>query len=187
MNLFHIFTRSFLLFQMTKNTYCSSLNTVAIEPEYYKGIWYQTYGDKFVLDTFEKNAYCAGANYTILSDKKIGVYNWERYGSIDGPTQNISGYAVITDEPGQLVVHLNGNYPAPYWVIKIGPNINSEYQYSVVSDPYMFGLFILCRNVTEYYELYNDEVLQFLNDTGFTSTFNKPIQMVQENCNYSFI
>ena len=83
-----------------------------------------------------------------------------------------------------MIVYLNGNVPAPYWVIKIGPVINEEYQYSVVSDPYMFGLFVLCRDVSQYYELYNEEVLAFLEENEFTTLYNKPVQMVQEDCNY---
>ena len=184
MNLIRLLSSAFLLCQMITPSLCSEINTVNIDPEYYKGIWYQTYGDNFVFDTFERNAYCAATNYTILGDRKIGVYNWERYGSVDGPIQNISGYAIVTDEPGQLIVYLNGNVPAPYWVIKIGPVINEEYQYSIVSDPYMFGLFVLCRDVSQYYELYNEEVLAFLEENEFTTLYNKPVQMVQENCNY---
>lgn len=184
MNLIRLLSSAFLLCQMTTSSLCSEINTVNIEPDYYKGIWYQTYGNNIVFNTFEKDAYCAAANYTILSDRKIGVYNWERYGSVDGPIQSIRGYADVTDKPGQLVVHLNGNVPAPYWVIKIGPIINDEYQYSVVSDPFKLSLFVLCRDVSQYYQLYDEEVLQFLKETGFTSLYNRPIQMVQENCNY---
>ena len=72
--------------------------------------------------------------------------------------------------------------PAPYWVIKIGPIENEEYQYSVVSDPYKLGLYVLVRNVEEYYELYNDEVMLFLNDTGFNKLYNSPIQIIQDGC-----
>ena len=67
-------------------------------------------------------------------------------------------------------------------VLKIGPIENEEYQYSVVSDPYKLGLYVLVRNVEEYYELYNDEVMLFLNDTGFNKLYNNPIQITQDGC-----
>ena len=97
----------------------NSLKTVEINPTYYTGLWYQTYGDEFVLSTFEKDAYCVCANYTALNEDTIGVYNWERIGSPSGEIQDIRGYADITDQPGQLIVHFPQTNPAPYWVIKI--------------------------------------------------------------------
>ena len=40
---------------------------------------------------------------------------------------------------------------------------------------------MLVRNVEEYYELYNDEVMLFLNDTGFNKLYS-PIQIEQDGC-----
>ena len=87
-----------------------SIETVEVDPNLYQGFWYQTYGDKFVTSTFEKDAYCATADYTILNDETIGVFNWERIGSPTGEVQNISGYAFITDQPGQLIVYFLRTY-----------------------------------------------------------------------------
>ena len=184
MNLFRLFGSLIILSNVSLNAFGAKLETVAIDPQYYTGFWYQTYGDKFVLSTFERDAYCCYANYSLLDENKIGVFNWERLGSVDGPPQNISGYAITTQEPGQLIVYFSGNAPAPYWVIKIGPIINDEYQYSVVSDPYMLGLYVLARNIDEYYQNYNDEVQEFLNETGFRTLYNTPIQVIHDGCEY---
>ena len=185
MNLFRLLTPLFVLLNSSLHVFGTQLDTVDIDPQYYSGFWYQTYGDSFVLSTFERNAYCCYANYSLLGENKIGVFNWERVGSVEGPVQNISGYAVTTQEPGQLIVYFSGNAPAPYWVIKIGPIINGEYQYSVVSDPYMFGLYVLARNVDEYYELYNDEVQEFLSESGFNSLYNTPVKVIHDGCSYN--
>ena len=183
MKLFGFISSLFIASQLPQTV--SSIDTVEINPSFYQGMWYQTYGDNFILNTFEKDAYCAYADYTILDDNTIGVYNWERYGSVTGPVQDITGYAVLTENPGQLMVYFSGNVPAPYWVVKIGPVIEDEYQYAVVSDPYELGLYVLARNVTQYYDLYDDEVLEFLDENSFTSLYNKPIQIVHDGCDYS--
>ena len=188
--IFYKFLRTlYLFYTITFNGVNSThstndITTVDIDPTFYTGTWYQTYGDSFITSTFEKDAFCVYANYSLLNDNTIGVYNWERIGSVTGQPQNISGYAFITDNPGQLYVFLSGNFPAPYWVIKTGPVVDKEYQYSIVTDPYMLGLYVLVRNVNTFYELYNDEVIEFLDENHFTSIYNKPVQIIQENCTY---
>lgn len=174
-----IITFLFGLFSIT-----NALESVDVNINYYTGLWYQTYGDKFVLSTFERDAYCVCANYTALNENTIEVYNWERVGSPSGEIQDIHGYAETTEEPGQLIVHFPGTNPSPYWVINTGPIIDDKYQYSIVSDPYMLGLYVLTRNVDDYYELYNEEVLEFLNQTGYNKLYNKPIQVVHDGCTY---
>ena len=41
----------------------------------YTGKWYQVYGDKFVMSSFEKNAKCISAEYESLSENSLSVYN----------------------------------------------------------------------------------------------------------------
>lgn len=56
------------------------------------------------------------------------------------------------------------------------------YQYALVSDSLNLSLFVLARNVTDYYINYDAEVQKILLDAGFTNFLNKPIQTVQTNC-----
>lgn len=46
---------------------------------------------KHRLDTFEKDAVCATANYTLFQNGTIGVFNSERVKTVDGPKKNITG------------------------------------------------------------------------------------------------
>ena len=158
--------------------------TVDVDLEYYKGIWYQTYGDNFETSTFENDAFCVYANYTPITNNEFHILNAQRKDSITGPYDSIEGYGKTTDTGGELLIYLSGQHVAPYWIIKIGPIINNEYQYSVVSDPYKIGLYVLARDVNEYYELYNDEVMKFLNETGFNHIYNSPIKTIQDGCVY---
>ena len=76
--------------------------------------------------------------------------------------------------------------PGPYWILRLGAASNGQYRYSVVSDSLRLSLFVLARNVTEYYANYNDEVQQFLAQQGFTNALNTPKQVPQgAQCNYN--
>ena len=72
------------------------------------------------------------------------------------------------------------------WVVQLGPSTcNGEYQYSVVTDPYKLTLFVLARNVTEFKQNYDKEVLAKLKEQGFTWFFNRPIKTYQgQDCCY---
>ena len=83
---------------------------------------------------------------------------------------------------GYLTVKLRGSPEAPYWVIELGPVVSGLYDYSVVSDNIGLSLFVLARNITRYFELYNESVLLSLENLGFTKLLNKPILMDQTNC-----
>ena len=82
---------------------------------------------------------------------------------------------------GEWVVILNcsGCIPAPYWILELGPiNDDGLYDYSIVSDSVGLFLFVLARNVTTFFNLYNDEVLATLVDLGFVGP-TKPIPTYQ--------
>ena len=55
----------------------------------------------------------------------------------------------------------------------------------MVTDPYKFFLFVLARNVTEFKQNYDKEVLTKLKEQGFTRFYNKPKKTYQgPDCNY---
>ncbi|XP_015750135.1 PREDICTED: temperature-induced lipocalin-1-like [Acropora digitifera] len=94
----------------------SSLNVTK-----YLGRWYQIYADAVVTSTFERDAVCVTADYTLRKDEKIGVLNSERLKTPKGKGKNITGYAYVPDPkyPGKLKVHLDGvPIDAQYWVVK---------------------------------------------------------------------
>ncbi|KAK7112968.1 apolipoprotein D-like [Littorina saxatilis] len=161
-----------------------------LEDAKYLGRWYQVYASKSVALTFERNAYCVTADYGVAADGRITVLNTDRLESVTGPLDVIHGYATKSSTVGQLSVNLETvPIPAPYWVIKLGPDNygpNGLYQYSVVTDNLKATLFVLARNVTTFYSDYNDEVMAFLKEQGFNSVLNEPIKTVHDDqCVYS--
>lgn len=111
-------------------------------------------------------------------------------GSPSGPIVQVTGFAQNTSEVGQFVLTLNTtSHPGYYWVIAYGqPSGNStQYPWGVVSSPFRSTLFILARNVDDFYANYNDQVLALVERKNFTSAFNKPLQTYQgSDCAYAY-
>ena len=161
-------------------------NTVeTLDLEKYQGRWYQIYGNDFD-QLFEKFSSCITADYAIMPAGNVSVVN-SQYEKINGLDQ-IEGYAyyAYTSDPklypGELMVHLDGvPHDAPYWVYNLGPeNDNNYYDWAIVSDPIKLSLFVLARDVDTYYNNYDDEVLEILNEYGFDNL----ITVSHEDCEY---
>jgi lipocalin len=151
----------------------------------YLGHWYQVYSDLFVDATFENSSYCDTADYAVYPNETISVWNRERQYNTSGPERQIFGWANTEDptKPGELTVHLQTtDFPAPYWVYQLGPVIDNQYQYSIVSDPLKLTLYVLARNDTDFMDTYNDGDLRYLEEEGFTNFINQPIATAQEGC-----
>ena len=177
-----------LLFAFLGTAVCQTvpeLNTTA-----YLGRWYQMYSDLIVEATFENASYCDTADYGLWPNGTISVLNRERQYGVDGPEREIHGWAEVnnaTTEPGQLTVHLQTvGLGAPYWVYELGPATYDGwmYEYSIVSDPFKATLFVLARNVSEFYARWNANVSASLARLGFTGLLNTPLATVQEGCTY---
>lgn len=160
--------------------------------EFYTGRWYQMYADASVDLTFENSSYCVTADYGVNPNGTISVLNRERQFSVSGPERIIQGWAQAANasQPGQLTVHLQGtgSFGAPYWIFELGPiglyNGTAQYDYAIVSDPFLLTLFVLARNTTEFANLYQAPVLSALKAAGYTTFLNTPIATVQEGCTY---
>lgn len=153
----------------------------------YLGRWYQIYSDIFVDATFENSSFCDTADYGLYPNNTISVLNRERQYNSTGPERVIYGWADSEDQknPGELTVHLQTTeFPAPYWIYQLGPVVGGQYEYSIVSDPVKLTLFVLARNVTQFFDTYNEPVLEYLSDQGFTGLINSPVVTPQERCIY---
>lgn len=156
-----------------------------LDLEKYQGRWYQIYGNNFD-QLFEKFSTCITADYTLIPNGNVSVLN-SQYEKTKG-TEQIRGYAYYAKNsnpkiyPGELTVHLDGvPYDSPYWIYNLGPVIDNQYQWSIVSDPLKLSLFVLARDVDIYYDKYDTDVLQKLKMLGF----NNLINITHDNCEYT--
>ena len=88
-----------------------------------------------------------------------------------------------------VIMRVNGAYHffcrLPDWVIRLGPEKNGLYEYSVATDPMKLGLYVLARDVETFKQKYEHEVIQFVTEQGFIDPINKPIAIPQnDNCLY---
>ena len=178
-----------LLFSTVKsNEIVSSSNysyVDTVELPLYDGFWYEVYKDA-VDDTFQKRGSCVTANYTIWNDGKLCIVNCEVLPN--GDFSFIDGYAFYSDDNsgGELTVRLdNVDSDAPYWIIELGPVVDDQYDYAIVSDDIQLTLFVLARDVDRFYKLYDADVLNSLDYFGFNSFRNRPIKTNQsDSCKY---
>ena len=79
------------------------------------------------------------------------------------------------------IYQVKGNY----WIVKLGPIVNCQYDYAIVSGPVTdnigtrFSLYVLCRNVNKYEEKYEKEVKQWCVDNGFKYYWNEYVKTKQ--------
>lgn len=148
----------------------------------YLGKWYQVYGDNFDR-LFQGKGRCVYANYKLVDDNLISVYNSQI--DKDNSEDSISGYAYYKEGDccGYLTVKLEENPEAPYWVLSLGPVVDNFYDYSIVSDDKGLSLFVLTRNVDRFFNEYDDQVMESLTNFGFTGSLNSPIKTNQTDCN----
>lgn len=61
------------------------------------------------------------------------------------------------------------------WVFKLGPLFEGKYQYSMVTDGEdARQLYVLSRDPEEFYELYDQEVSEYVALNGFTGPVKTP-------------
>ena len=70
-------------------------------------------------------------------------------------------------------------------MIRLGPEKDGLYEYSVATDPLKMGLYVLARDAETFRRNYEQEVLLFVREQGFTLPINKPIPIPQnDKCLY---
>ncbi len=144
-----------------------------------------------------ESKYCVTTDYGVFANGTISVRNRQRDGSVTGPTNGILGWAGLNNRTGlgtsdgslsvylQLPAPAPQGIPAPYDIILLGPATYGEfglYQYAVVSDPLEISLFVLARDVVDYFVNYNTTVMETLRADGFINPVNEPRPTQQEGC-----
>jgi len=188
-----------LLFAFLAITSSTMIDTVPeLSVEQYSGTWYQMYSNLPVLSTFEKDNVCVTAQYGPPSPSvkiaDVSVKNTARLSEpVNGTISGIEGYAYIPDtsDPGKLKVHFDEGSPvdADYWVADLGPvNDNNMYDYAIVTDNLGLTLYVLGRDVEEFIEKYDSDVLTKLNELGFNGKVKEPVSTYQDtDCEYSWL
>jgi len=130
--------------------------------EKYTGRWYQVLGAP-TNEIFQGYGTCLTAEYGLFSNGTLSVVNSQL--DKNGNLEQIAGYAYYKNasEPGKLTVYLQGTpFDGPYWVVKLGEVKNYQYQYSIITVPSKISLWVIARNVQEFYNEYANSVTSYL-------------------------
>jgi len=152
-----------------------------LDVEKYTGRWYQVLGAP-TNEIFQGYGTCITADYGVLSNGSVSVLNAQL--DKNGNLEEIAGHAYYKNEsePGKLTVYLQGTpFDGPYWVVKLGEITNNQYQYSIVTVPSQISLWVITRNVKEFYDEYAKSVTNYLNDQNYH--YETIVQ--NENCKYA--
>lgn len=122
------------------------------------------------------------ALYNITNGTLLSVYN-SGYNQKKEFT-SISGYSYTEGESQTKrklhfdTVPVDGNY----WIVKLGPIKNNEYQYAIISGAIRnyfgtrFSLYVLARNIKEYQLYYEEQVKLWCKKNLFIFYWNEYIQ-----------
>ncbi len=142
-------------------------DTVAfVDLTQYAGLWYEIAS---YPQFFNKGLVGTTAEYTLLDDGTVEVFNRGFEGDFDGPESTITGVASVKDTETNAKLDVRfpsvfgGIFPGPYWIIELD---DVDYTYAVVSDPRCSTLFILSRTPTVDQD-FLDELIGRLADRGF--------------------
>ncbi|MCG8671677.1 MAG: lipocalin family protein [Pseudomonadales bacterium] len=116
-----------------------------VDVERYMGLWYQVSAYE---TNFNQGLVAVTAEYTLLEDGTVQVFNRGYKDSFDGVVDEILGSATIanTETNAELIVNFPSvpfNFPFANYLIVVLDQEN--YQYAAVTDPFMSTLFILSR------------------------------------------
>ena len=138
-----------------------------VMPEKYLGLWYEY---ATVPSGPQANCTATTAEYTLLDESTIEVYNRCRLNEVDGQPSEIKGTArPMDDKYNHLKVNFFGNFEADYYVVALDGSaepLDTEYQWSVVSSYQDRVLWVLTRTPDFPEEDYN-VILEHLQSRDF--------------------
>ena len=113
-----------------------------VDAQRYMGKWYDIAN---FPQRFQKNCKCTSAEYKLLDDETVEVYNY-CLDSETGKVKDITGKAFIADKTtnAKLKVQFFWPFKGDYWIVELA----DDYSYAVVSEPGKEYLWILSRTPT---------------------------------------
>jgi lipocalin len=130
----------------------------------YTGTWHQVYDNNY-NKLFINNVSCVRHHYQSDFDTLVHISYLKQDENI---FQKDSGVLKLNNDTtsGQLKISLDSQLlDNDYFITKLGPVIDDEYQYAIVTDSFKLSLYVLARNINYFFDNYDDEVTNFLSNT----------------------
>lgn len=145
---------------------CTTAEPVdSVDLERYDGLWYEI---AKIPTVFETDCTNTTAEYAVQPDDTVTVVNRCNLGTLDGPVNEISGYAYATDSSNaELRLFLDGVPPATYLIIGLADTpAPDDYDWAVVGSDLPGFLWILNRT-PEMDPAALADALQVVDDQGY--------------------
>jgi apolipoprotein D and lipocalin family protein len=191
-------TRLVMLLLVSLGSFVSSQTyepIAELDIDAYLGRWFQTYTNLgFVF--LELGGRCSTADYELTDDGKIALINQSRPWLIPQIFARTTGFAVQAPDGLEGTFTVTQQYlkegdsddvefesPGNYWIIGIGPIVDGEYQWAVVSNPDKTLCFVIARDGENFKGSdYEEDALNVLEVFGFNELKNKPLPTSHKNC-----
>ena len=133
-----------------------------IDLERYLGKWYEI---ARLPNSFQKGCVCTTAEYELIDENTIRVYNSCRQDSASGDFDDAEGTAWVVPNSGNAKLKVSFFWPfkGDYWIIDLD---KENYNYALVGTPSRKYLWILARQPRLKEEIY-EKLLRVAEDEGF--------------------
>jgi len=158
----------------------SNVNTTEVDTRGLMGRWHQMYKAAINFDVFKTQMYCPVSYFKtniIMGPHGFTMQDAFHVISKNGPIE-VYKRDVSPAGPGKFWVYTEQYfYPHQFFIIQVGPVHNGSYQYIIATDQNRLALSVLARDPQDFYQKYDDDVVQFLKDGGFGGDvfWNQPV------------
>jgi hypothetical protein len=154
----------------------NQIDTVDIPSKLIMGKWFQVYKAAINFDVYRTQIYCPVAYYTpnrVMGEDGFSMEEAYRTVSKHGPIETYKRDVNKVGAGKYWMYTEEYFYPRQFYIIKAGPKYDNEtveesdIQYIVATDASRLALMVYCRDPLVFYQKYNKEVTEFLEEAGF--------------------
>ncbi|KAE9553150.1 hypothetical protein FO519_003629 [Halicephalobus sp. NKZ332] len=167
------------------------IDTIEIPSQLFMGKWFQVYKAAVSFDVYKTQMYCPVAYFkpnSIMGEDGFSIEDAYRVVSKSGPIETYKRDLNKVGNGKYWMYTEEYFYPRQFYIIKAGPKYDNEtlvedadIQYFIVTDASRLSLIVYCRDPVVFYQKYNKEVMEYLEEAGFGGkvSFNSPRPIYQ--------
>ncbi|KAI6233762.1 hypothetical protein M3Y99_00866900 [Aphelenchoides fujianensis] len=155
----------------------NQVETVDVPSELIMGRWFQVYKAAVNFDMYRTQMYCPVAYFKqnrVMGEDGFSIEEAYRTVSKNGPIETYKRDLNKVGTGKYWMYTEEYFYPRQFYVIKAGPKFENntkpteaDIQYIVVTDASRMGLMVYARDPMTFYQKYNKDVSDFLEEAGF--------------------
>uniref|UniRef100_A0A1I7S9H2 Lipocln_cytosolic_FA-bd_dom domain-containing protein n=2 Tax=Bursaphelenchus xylophilus TaxID=6326 RepID=A0A1I7S9H2_BURXY len=155
----------------------NQVDTIDVPTSLIMGKWYQVYKAAVNFDMYRNQMYCPIAYFKenrVMGEDGFSIEEAYRVHTKNGPIETYKRDLNKVGTGRYWMYTEEYFYPRQFYIIKAGPNFDNEtkiedakIEYIVVTDASRMGLMVYARDPMTFYQQYNKEVTDFLEEAGF--------------------